>query len=106
MRGMLGHVICALVHTERRSGSKPLDRSFQQPFRFDFQCCCDPHHDEQAGVAPPSLNATDIGQVDVGFEGKLFLGQSRRLAQPPHIPTNNSAPVRHCQRNDNRAYIL
>lgn len=78
----------------------------EQGLRIDLQRFGNPHHDEQAGIAPAALDAANIGQVDTGIKGELFLSQSGRLAQPSHIPTNNAAPVYHYQRNGDRAYIL
>lgn len=83
-----------------------VDVSAQQSRRIDLQGLGDPHHHEEAWIATAALYAADIGQVDASLKRKLFLSQLSLVAQPPNIPTNYPAPVRHYQRNDNRVYIL
>ncbi|OKO87641.1 hypothetical protein AC629_13330 [Bradyrhizobium sp. NAS80.1] len=61
---------------------------------------------KQAWIALPTLNASDIREVYLGFEGKFLLGHSSFLANPPHIFADDFAPILHCRIEHGGAYSL
>lgn len=61
---------------------------------------------EKAWIAFSTLNASDIGQIDLSFECKLLLGYSPFLANPPDVFADDFAPILHCRIEYGRAYSL
>lgn len=61
---------------------------------------------KEAWIPFSALNAADIGQIYLSFEGKLLLGYSPFLANPPDVFADDFAPILHCRIEYRRAYSL
>lgn len=61
---------------------------------------------EEARIAFATLNSSNIGQIYFSFEGKLFLGYSPFLANPPDVFADDFSPILHCRIEYGRAYSL
>jgi len=69
--------------------------SFQEVRGLYSERFGDPDQHKDAGVPPAAFDATRIGEIDLCFEGELFLRQPSRLARPAHIDSDDRAPVSH-----------
>ena len=63
-------------------------------------------HYKQAWVPFATFNATDVGQVYLGFEGQLLLSDAPFLADSAYVLAYDFAPILHCRIEHGGAYSL
>lgn len=61
---------------------------------------------KEARIAFSTLDASDIGQIYLSFEGELLLGHSSFLANPSDVFADDFASILHCRIEYGRAYSL
>ena len=83
----------------------PLLGSVAQPLRQShLERLGYPGHDEQTRISLPALDPADLGQVDLGLERQLLLGEPALVAEPANVPPQLGAAILHCRMRPDRAY--
>jgi hypothetical protein len=77
------------------SGTRLRALRFEKVGQSDSESVCNLRHDNQTWIALSTLNSTDIGQVNVGFERQFFLRQASVLPSASDVRAESLAPILH-----------